>query len=147
MVELHNLKPAPGSKPKKKRLGRGNSSGHGSKCGRGDNGQLSRSGYSRRFGFEGGHTPLWKRFPKRGFNNKFRTEYEILNVRQLNGFQEDTEIDPEFLKEKGMIAKSSKKIKILGDGELEIALSVRAHNFSETAKEKIEDAGGETEEI
>ncbi len=147
MVKLHELKPAPGSKKKRKRVGRGVGSGRGKTCGRGMNGQNSRSGGGTRPGFEGGQTPLHRRMPKRGFKNPFSTEFEVLNVAALNRYTEGEEITPQRLKEDGVISKIRDGIKILGDGDVQVALTVRAHAFSDSAKQKIEDAGGTAEVI
>ncbi|HMA69484.1 MAG TPA: 50S ribosomal protein L15 [Candidatus Mcinerneyibacterium sp.] len=145
-TRLNNLHPPKGSKQNKKRVGRGNASGHGVTAGRGDNGQKSRSGYSRRFGFEGGQTPLIKRIPKRGFNNPFRKEYEIINVYQLNNFKKKN-IKLKDLRESGLISRNAELIKILGDGEIDKAINIEAHKFSKSAKEKIEKAGGKVKVV
>ena len=145
-TRLNNLHPPKGSKQNKKRVGRGNASGHGVTAGRGDNGQKSRSGYSRRFGFEGGQTPLIKRIPKRGFNNPFRNEYEIINVYQLNNFKKKN-IKLKDLRESGLISRNAELIKILGDGEIDKAINIEAHKFSKSAKEKIEKAGGKVKVV
>ncbi len=148
MVKLHELKPAPNSKHKRKRVGRGVGSGRGKNCGRGTNGQNSRSGGGVRPGFEGGQTPLFRRLPKTGFNNdRFSTEFEVVNIKTLNRFSDGEEITPQLLKEQGVISKIRDGLKILGDGEIDVALTVRAHDFSETARRKIEDAGGTAEVI
>ncbi len=145
-TRLNNLHPPKGSKQNKKRVGRGNASGHGVTAGRGDNGQKSRSGYSRRFGFEGGQTPLIKRIPKRGFNNPFRKEYEIINVYQLNNFKKKN-IKLKDLRESGLISRNAELIKILGDGEIDKAINIEAHKFSKSAKEKIEKEGGKVKVV
>lgn len=142
-MKLHELSPAKGSKKKKKRLGRGPGSGTGKTSGRGHNGQRSRSGYSQRPGFEGGQMPLIRRVPKRGFTNQFRTEYSVVNVGRLGDF--DDEVTPETLVERGYV-RAGRPVKILGDGDLDKALTVVAHAFSRTAREKIEAAGGSCEE-
>lgn len=147
-MNLHDLKPARGSKIKRKRVGRGTGSGRGYTSGRGANGQNSRSGGNVRPTFEGGQTPLFRRLPKRGFNNKFKKEYNIINIFQLNRFDKDAVIDPETLKEAGMIDKIAKSgVKILGTGLLEKSLTVKAHAFSNSAKAMIEEAGGKVEVI
>ncbi len=128
-------------------LGRGPGSGVGKTCGRGHNGQKSRSGYSRKRGFEGGQMPLHRRLPKRGFTNIFRTEYRTVNVEKLNGFAEGSIVDPEALQQAGLLKKGSDGVKILGDGELNVPLTVRAHRFTGTAAKKIEAAGGKSEKI
>lgn len=142
-MKLHTLTPAKGSKKERKRVGRGPGSGYGKTSGRGHKGQKSRSGYSQRPGFEGGQMPLIRRVPKRGFNNVFRTTYAVVNVHQLDEF--DDEVTPETLVERGLVG-SGKKVKILGDGELTKSLTVVAHKFSRSAREKIEAAGGKCEE-
>ena len=143
-MKLHELSPAAGSRRGKKRLGRGPGSGHGKTAGRGTKGQRSRSGYSRRVGFEGGQMPLIRRVPKRGFTNIFRTEYAVINVSQLEAF--DGEVDPDALHAAGL-AHHRLPIKILGDGELTKTLTVKAHKFSKAARQKIEAAGGTCEEL
>jgi large subunit ribosomal protein L15 len=142
-MKLHTLSPAEGSKHKKKRVGRGPGSGWGKTAGRGHNGQKSRAGYSRRTGFEGGQMPLIRRVPKRGFTNIFRTEYSVINVQELEGFEGD--VTPETLAAKGMV-RSGMPVKILGDGELGSAITVVAHKFSKSARAKIEAAGGSCQE-
>ncbi len=143
-MKLHELSPAKGSKRQRKRVGRGPGSGQGKTAGRGHKGQRSRSGYSGRVGFEGGQMPLIRRVPKRGFTNIFRTEYEVVNLRQLADF--DAEITPELMHEKGLLGRGA-RLKILGDGELGKALQVKAHRFSRSARQKIEAAGGSCEEL
>jgi len=148
MLHLYNLKPAPGATHKRKRVGRGMGSGHGKTATRGLNGQKSRSGYSRRIGHEGGQMPLIRRIPKRGFSNTpFAHEYAEVNVGRLNGLLAGTEVTPEFLVERRIVRKLGDGVKILGGGALEIALKVKAHRFSATAREKIQQAGGEVVEI
>jgi len=122
-------------------------SGHGKTATRGYNGQLSRAGASIRPGFEGGQMPLYRRLPKRGFNNIFRKEYLEVNLEKLAGFEADSKVDPEIMKLHGLVKNLRTPIKILGDGELTQALHVRAHKFSKTAVEKIEKAGGTIEVI
>ena len=142
------LRPPVGARRNRKRVGRGSGSGHGGTAGRGTKGQKSRAGYKMRSGFEGGQLPLIKRLPKkRGFTNIFRTEYEIVKVGRLNCFQPETEVTPERLAEEKLVRSLKKPIKVLGDGELEKPLIVRANRFSETARRKIEMAGGRAEEI
>lgn len=143
-MKLHDLSPAKGSKHDRKRVGRGPGSGTGKTAGRGHNGQRSRSGFSRRLGFEGGQMPLVRRVPKRGFTNIFRREFEIVNVAALADLKGD--VTPEILVEKGW-ARGGKPIKILGDGELSKKLKVHAHKFSKSARAKIEAAGGTCEVI
>ena len=142
------LSPAPGSKKRRKRVGRGNGSGHGTYSGRGSKGQKSRSGYSRRPGFEGGQLPLIKRLPqKRGFVNIFRTEYNIVNVSKLNIFEPGSEVTPEKLVAAGVVKSRRRPIKILAEGNINHPLLVRANKFSAVAKTKIEAAGGKVEEV
>ncbi len=146
-MKLHELKPAPGSKREKRRVGRGQASGLGKTSGRGHGGQNSRSGGGVRIGFEGGQLPLYRRLPKRGFSNyRFKTRYAIINLSQLAEIEETT-ITPELLLEKGIIKKALDGVKILGDGELDRALEIKAHKFSQSAVEKIEKAGGKVEVI
>jgi len=142
-MKLHTLSPAKGSKKQRKRVGRGPGSGLGKTAGRGHKGQRSRSGFSRRLGFEGGQMPLVRRVPKRGFNNIFRTSYSVVNVHQLDAF--DGKVTPEILVERGLV-RTGALVKILGDGEVSKALNVVAHKFSKSARAKIEAAGGTCEE-
>ena len=145
-MELHNLSPAPGAKRSRKRIGRGPGSGQGKTAGKGHKGQKSRSGYSRRYGFEGGQMPLVRRIPKRGFTNIFRVEYEFVNVRDLERVFADGEtVSPAGLVKQGLIRKSSSRIKILATGEITKKLVVEAHKFSGSARTKIEAAGGRCE--
>ncbi len=146
-MKLHELTPAPGSRKAPKRVGRGPGSGTGKTAGRGHNGQKSRSGYSRMRGFEGGQMPLHRRLPKRGFTNIFRTEYRTVNIERLNGFEAGSVIDPDALQNAGLLKKGSNQIKILGNGELNVAITVRAHRFTGAAAKKIESAGGKAEVI
>jgi large subunit ribosomal protein L15 len=146
-LELHNLRPAKGANKKPKRVGRGPGSGHGKTSTRGEKGQKSRSGYSRKIGFEGGQMPLYRRIPKRGCTNSFAKVYAVVNVRELNRFEEDTAVTPELLIEKGLVKKGIDGIRILGEGDLSRKLSVRAHHFSESARKKIEEAGGSVEVV
>ncbi len=146
IAEVHNA--AKGRKGKAKRVGRGRSSGHGKTCGRGMKGQKSRSGKLGRPHFEGGQTPLVMRVPKRGFNNKWKKNYAVVNLWQIEGgFQEGETVDPAALVERGTIKKVEDGIKVLGEGELSKKLTVKAHKFSGSAKEKIEKAGGTVEVI
>ena len=145
-MKLNELKYNEGSKKDIKRLGRGSSSGTGKTSGRGENGQKSRSGGGVRVGFEGGQLPLYRRLPKRGFSNAmFKKTYAVINVSDLNMFEDGTEVTPELLFEMGIIKKQLSGIKVLGNGELTKKLTVRAHKFSNIAKEKIEAAGGKAE--
>ena len=141
-MKLHDLSPAPGSKHSRKRVGRGPGSGTGKTAGRGHKGQRSRSGYSQRFGFEGGQMPLVRRVPKRGFTNIFRVEYSVVNLSRLADF--DGEVTPETLLAKGLV-RAKRPVKILGDGEFDKALKISAHKFSKSARAKIEAAGGSCE--
>ena len=147
MLSINTLKPAPGANKKNKRVGRGMGSGHGKTSTRGYKGQLSRAGSSMRPGFEGGQMPLYRRLPKRGFNNIFRKEYSVVNLDKLETFEAGTQIDPEMLKSNGLLKKIQDGVKILGFGELTRALHVRAHKFSTSAIEKIQKAGGTIEVI
>jgi large subunit ribosomal protein L15 len=147
-MQAHELRPPKGARHKRKRVGRGDGSGHGTYSGRGSKGQKVRSGGGPRLGFEGGQTPLIKRLPRRrGFTNIFRVEYASVNVKQLERFEEGTEVTPDLLREVGIIKTLKQPVKILGDGEISKALIVRAHKFSAVAKEKIEAAGGSIEEV
>jgi len=146
-MKLHELKAAPGSKKAPKRKGRGTATGQGKTAGRGMNGQNSRSGGGVRLGFEGGQMPLYRRIPKRGFTNIWRVEPAIVNVGDLNIFDEGAEVTAEALKEKGLIKKTDNGLKVLGDGKLEKKLTVKANKFSKSAAETIEQAGGKAEVI
>jgi large subunit ribosomal protein L15 len=147
-MKLHELKPAEGSKHTRKRVGRGIGSGNGKTAGRGHKGQNARSGGGVRLGFEGGQTPLFRRLPKRGFNNAvFATEYAEVNVSKLNKFEAGTVVTPELLKEAGIVKNLRDGVKILGNGEITVALTVQAQAFSKSAIEKIEAAGGKAEVI
>jgi large subunit ribosomal protein L15 len=146
-MRLHDLRPAEGSTKSKKRVGRGTGSGLGTTAGRGNNGQNSRSGGGVRPGFEGGQMPLFRRIPKRGFNNKFKKQWTVVNVEILNEFEDGTEITPEVLLQTGVVSKLSYGLKILGDGELNKKLTVKANKFTQSAISKIEAAGGKAEVI
>ncbi len=145
---LSNLRPAPGSRKKEKRIGRGQGSGHGGTSTRGHKGQKSRSGASIRPWFEGGQMPLIRRIPKRGFRNPFRVEYQIVNLSRLQELIDkgkispDAKITPELLYEVGAVSKKTLPLKILGDGELKVALEISAHAFSKSALQKIQAIGG-----
>jgi len=142
------LSPAPGAKKARKRVGRGDGSGHGTYSGRGCKGQKSRSGYRMNRGFEGGQLPLIRRLPrKRGFTNIFRTEYSIVNIDKLNIFETGSEVTPEKLVAAGVVKSLRYPIKILAEGNIEHSLVVRANKFSAAAKAKIEAAGGKAEEV
>ena len=146
-MKINELSPAEGSRKKRKRVGRGPGSGHGKTCCRGHKGQRSRSGGGVRPGFEGGQMPLHRRLPKRGFNNIFRKEYNILNVEDLNRFEPDALLDAEAFKQAGLIKKVMDGIKLLGTGEITHPVVVRIQKVSKAAKEKIEAAGGKIELI
>src|ERR1044072_2169101 len=142
-MNLHTLKPRPGAKHRVKRLGCGESSGHGKTSGKGHRGQKARSGGSLRLGFEGGQMPLIRRLPKRGFNNAaFHKNYAIVNLSDLASFKEGTVINEQFLREKKMLRGNGDGLKIVGDGELKHALTIEADKISASAREKIEKAGG-----
>ncbi|MDR1727300.1 MAG: 50S ribosomal protein L15 [Acidobacteriota bacterium] len=147
MLSINTLKPAPGANRKNKRVGRGIGSGHSKTATRGYNGQHSRAGSKMRPGFEGGQMPLYRRLPKRGFTNIFRKEYVVVNLEQLAAFDAGAEIDPVVLRDRGIIKNLRESVKILGDGDLDKALKVRAHKFSKGAAEKIQKAGGSVEVI
>src|SRR5215471_14492298 len=145
-MRLHDLKPRPGAKHRRKRLGQGESSGHGKTSGRGGKGQTARSGSSIRIGFEGGQMPLIRRIPKRGFNNaRHATVYLPVNLDALNRFDEGARVDVEALKAAGLANGPGDGIKILGSGELTRKLTVTAHAFSASARSKIEAKGGSCE--
>ena len=145
-MKLRELKPAQGAVKSRKRLGRGTATGQGKTAGRGQKGQKSRSGGGVRVGFEGGQMPLARRLPKRGFKNPFRKIYTEVNVELLNRFENGTEITAELLKSTGAVSKIEKDgIKILGQGTLEKAVTVKAAKFTASAQEKIEKAGGKAE--
>lgn len=146
-MKLHELKPTEGSRHARKRVGRGTSSGVGKTSGRGHKGQKARSGGGVRPGFEGGQNPLYRRLPKRGFVNPTRKEFTIVSLDVLNRFEADTVVTPELLVERGYVKQVKDGIKVLGNGELNVALTVKAHKFSATAAEKIAAAGGKTEVI
>ena len=146
-LTLNSLKPARGANRKPKRVGRGIGTGHSKTSTRGYKGQKSRSGTSIRPGFEGGQMPLHRRLPKRGFYNPFRKEYAIVNLEILAKFESGAKIDPEILKEKGIIHNLKDGVKILGSGELPHAIHVRTHKISKSALDKIQKAGGTVEMI
>jgi large subunit ribosomal protein L15 len=142
-MRLNNLKPRPGAKHRVKRLGCGESSGHGKTSGKGHKGQKARSGGSIRLGFEGGQMPLIRRLPKRGFNNSaFKTRYALVNLDELEVFDAGSQINEQLLREKGLISGKFDGLKILGRGEITKKLTVEADKFSESARQKIEQAGG-----
>ena len=147
-MNLSDLKPPKGAKHTKKRVGRGEGSGSGVTAGRGHKGQKSRSGYHRKRGFEGGQMPLQRRVPKRGFFNPFRVEYAVVNLDTLaDRFAADTEVTPELFRERWVVRAYAKLVKILARGDIDTALTVKAHKFSRKASEKIAAAGGQTEVI
>ena len=146
-MNLHELSPAAGSNTKAYRKGRGNGSGNGKTAGRGQKGQWSRSGGGVRVGFEGGQMPLARRLPKRGFHNIFAKPLEAVNVSSLEKFEDGAVVNAQALLEKGILSKCTYGVKILGNGELTKALTVKASAFSESAKNKIEAAGGKTEVV
>jgi len=147
-MELYDLKPAPGATRTRRRVGRGPGSGAGKTAGKGHKGQKSRSGYSRRFGFEGGQMPLVRRLPKRGFTNNFRIEFQVVNLRDLERvFGDGDVVSPESLVDKGLVRKGAQPVKILGTGELTKKLNVKAHKFSTAAQSSIEKVGGSCEVV
>lgn len=146
-MKLHEMKYTEGARRNSKRIGRGQGSGHGKTAGKGNKGQNARSGGGVALGFEGGQTPIWRRLPKRGFTNFTRKEYSIVNVELLNRFEEGAEVTPELLKQAGLVRKELDGIKILGVGELQKKLTVKANKFSKSAVEAIEKAGGKAEVI
>ena len=148
MIRLDTLSPAPGSRKEKKRVGRGDGSRKGSFSGRGCKGQKGRAGFRMKPGFEGGQLPIIKRLPsQRGFNNIFKTQYDVVNVAQLNCFEPGTVVDIVSLLELGLVKTGMNYVKILGDGEIDRPLTVKADKFTATAKSKIEAAGGTVEEV
>jgi large subunit ribosomal protein L15 len=144
-MNLNELKYTEGSRTSKRRICRGLGSGLGKNGGSGNKGQKSRSGGGVRPGFEGGQNPIYRRLPKRGFNNISRVEYDVVNVRDLNKFENETVVTPTLLVEKGLIPSSYNNVKILGDGELTVKLTVKANKFSKSAEEAIKNAGGTVE--
>ena len=146
-MELNNLKPKKGARHAKKRVGRGPGSGHGKTAGRGEKGQKSRSGYSRMLGFEGGQMPLHRRLPKRGFTNIFKKEYAVVNLADLERFDDGATVDEAALRKAGLVKGRNDGIKVLGLGKLSKRLTVSAAKFSESARKQIEAAGGSCQEI
>lgn len=146
-MKLHELKPVEGSRHTRNRVGRGIGSGNGKTAGRGTKGQNARSGGGVRLGFEGGQNPLSRRLPKRGFTNPTRKEYAVINLDVLNRFEAGTVVTADLLKEKGYIKKVKDGVKVLGNGELNVELTVKATKFTQTAVEKIAAAGGKTEVV
>jgi large subunit ribosomal protein L15 len=147
IMELSNLKPKKGARHAKKRVGRGPGSGHGKTAARGEKGQKSRSGFSRMRGFEGGQMPLHRRLPKRGFTNIFKKEHAVVNVSDLERFDNGATVDESALRQAGLVKGKNDGIKILGDGKLSKTLTVSATKFSKSAKAAIEAAGGTCQEI
>lgn len=146
-VKLSELGPVPGAKHERKRVGRGIGSGHGKTSARGHKGQKARSGGGKGPAFEGGQTPLQRRLPKRGFNNKWRRQWAIVSLERLNGFATGTEVTPALLREAGIVKNLRDGLKVLGTGTIDRKLTVKAHAFSASAREKIEAAGGKAEVI
>ncbi len=147
-MKLHNIYPNEGATTVRKRVGRGVGSGTGKTSGKGEKGQNARSGGGVRPGFEGGQLPLYRRLPKRGFSNaKFKVRYAVINLTDLNRFEDGAEVSPEILKEMGLVKNQLDGIKVLGNGTLEKKLVVKAHKFSDVAKEQIEKLGGKAEVI
>ena len=146
-MKLHELSPAPGSVRDVKRIGRGHGSGQGKTAGKGHKGQKSRAGRGFRPGFEGGQMPLQRRIPKRGFNNIFAAPYTAINVAALNKFEDGAVVDAQALLDAGIVSKADNGVKILGNGKLEKKLTVKVAAYSESAKAKIEAAGGQAEVI
>jgi len=145
-MDLHNLKPSPGSKKTRKRVGRGTGSGLDGTAGRGNKGQMARSGARKRANFEGGQTPLHRRLPKFGFRNIFKKEYQIVNLADLTRC-EGTEITPDTLKAAGLVKRSDVPVKILGNGNVDRAYTVKVASFSKPARERLEAAGGKAEVV
>lgn len=147
-MRLHELEKNPGAKQEKRRVGRGPGSGLGKTCGKGHKGQNARSGGGVRATFEGGQLPLYRRLPKRGFTNaKFKVEYAVINLSDLNRFEDGTTVTPALLKETGLVKKQLAGIKVLGNGELEKKLTIQANKFTASAIEKIEKSGSKAEVI
>jgi large subunit ribosomal protein L15 len=146
-MRLHEIKPAPGSTKRRKVVGRGRGSGHGTTAGRGGKGQTARTGSSIPAWFEGGQMPLIRRLPKRGFTNIFKKDYAIINVETLERFESGQEVTPALLVSKGLLRARSDGVKVLGTGALTKALTVHAHKFSQSAAAKIEAAGGKVQVI
>lgn len=144
-MRIDDLSPAKGSKKKKKRVGRGQGSGHGKTACRGHKGQKARSGGGTRPGFEGGQMPLQRRLPKRGFKNLFKKTYTLINLKDLDRFEPDTVLDPEGLRNAGLTRKAKDGVKLLGEGEITRPLIVRVNRASRVAREKVEAAGGRVE--
>jgi large subunit ribosomal protein L15 len=147
-MSLHNLRPPKGAKQKGFRVGRGHGSGNGKTAGRGHKGAQSRSGYKSKRGFEGGQMPLHRRIPKRGFHNPFRTEYAVINLDVIaSAFEAGAVVTPELLRERGFVHHAAMPVKVLGRGDISVALTVQADKFSESATKKITAAGGKAETL
>lgn len=146
-MKLHDLHPSPGSRTKKKRLGRGPGSGLGKTAGKGHKGLLARSGRANQAGFEGGQMPLARRLPKRGFTNTFRIEYSVVNIKSLVAQDKTSHFDPAIFKEIGLIKGRNTLVKVLGSGDIDRPIVVEAHKFSDSARQKIENAGGQVKVI
>ena len=146
-THIGTLRPPRGAKKRRKRIGQGMGSGHGKTATRGSKGQRSRTGARMRPGFEGGQMPLHRRLPKRGFTNIFKKHYALVNLRDLQDFTPEETITPELLIQRGYLKELRDGLKILGDGELKVALKIAAHHFSKSAREKIQKAGGTAEVI
>jgi large subunit ribosomal protein L15 len=145
MFQLNNLKPAPGARKNRRRIGRGQGSGRGTTAGRGSKGQLSRSGGPQGPWFEGGQMQIYRRLPKKGFHPRNRVPYQVVNVSMFDRFDASREITPEYLAEKGLVSGRNPRVKILGNGELSGAFTVKVHAVSESAKRKLEEKGGSVE--
>ncbi len=146
-MKLHDLHPSPGSKTKKKRLGRGPGSGRGKTSGKGHKGLLARSGRANQIGFEGGQMPLARRLPKRGFTNTFRIDYTVVNIQTLSAYEKVTDFTTTVLRELGLLKGRNTRVKILGEGDIARPIVVEAHKFSESAIQKIEKVGGQAKVI
>lgn len=146
-MKLHDLKPAPGAKKRRKRIGRGPGSGHGKTATKGHKGLLARSGGGKRPGFEGGQMPLIRRLPKFGFTNPFRTEYAVVNVRNFENWSGGDTVTPQAMVDAGLVKRKALPIKVLGTGALKRSLVIQAHKFSKSAEKKIQAAGGRVEVI
>jgi len=146
-MQIHQIRSPKGATRKRKVVGRGTGSGHGKTSGRGHKGQNARSGRGTRPGFEGGQSPLIKSIPKRGFTSPNKKMFQLVNLKSLSKFKEDTPITPEILKEKGLIRNASGLVKVLGDGQINKPLHIKAHSFSKSAEEKIKTSGGKIELI
>lgn len=146
-MRIQDLRPALGAKKRRKIIGRGPGSGHGKTSTRGHKGQMARTGKGVTPGFEGGQMPLIRKMPKRGFNKRPKKGYHAVNLKNLGGLKKETSVTPELLKDKGIIKGTVNFLKILGDGEINVPMNVKAHAFSKTAREKIENVGGKCEVI